>query len=391
MIVEAAARLDLAGAAALFSCCEKDYSWRVTVMIENLGLIDMNEAKSRVLEFNLDETEYDVYEYDFEDIRGDFLEFDLAEEEYGILEFDWDEENEGLEFIDLGEEEWEVFRKVILTLPLWRRVAAAVCAFLAAAGAIMIVWITADTFMKERLSEQKVEEIRQQQKKQLNLKEGTEWGGIWASVKNAELVWEALRENPYTDTFSRNDDMIAWLKIEDTVIDYPVMQTMEDEEYYLNRDFYGNEDKAGSLVLDTDSSLDDDAMTTNLIIHGHNMKAGTMFGSLDEYRSEKYYREHRCLELYTRGELRKYEVIAAFGSRIYYSTDKSFKYYTFFHANTEEEFQYFYDNIKNLSIYDTGVTAQPGDNFLTLSTCAYDVKDGRFVVVAKEVERESLR
>lgn len=86
-------------------------------MIENLGLIDMNEAKSRVLEFDLDETEYDVYKYDFEDIRDDFLEFDLAEEEYGILEFDWDEENEGLEFIDLGEEEWEVFRKVILTLP----------------------------------------------------------------------------------------------------------------------------------------------------------------------------------------------------------------------------------------------------------------------------------
>ena len=83
---------------------------------------------------------------------------------------------------------------------------------------------------------------------------------------------------------------------------------------------------------------------------------------------------------------RNYEVIAVFYSQIYYTTDLVFKYYNFFEADTEEEFRYFYDNIKELSLFDTGVEAEFGDRFLTLSTCSYQVEDGRFVVVAKEVE-----
>ena len=75
-----------------------------------------------------------------------------------------------------------------------------------------------------------------------------------------------------------------------------------------------------------------------------------------------------------------------FYSQVYLTTDLVFKYYNFFQADTEEEFQYFYDNIKALSLFDTGVEAEFGDRFLTLSTCSYQVEEGRFVVVAKEVE-----
>lgn len=190
--------------------------------------------------------------------------------------------------------------------------------------------------------------------------------------------------NPYQNIFLSNEDMAAWLQIPGTVIDYPVMWTPRDEEYYLYRDFDGSRNQNGCLILDTDSSLD--PLSTNLIIHGHNMKSGAMFGNLTDYKSEEYYQEHKNIILYTKECQRNYEVIAVFRSQVYKKTDQVFKFYKFFQADTQEEFDDFYQNIKALSLYDTGVTAQFGDNFITLSTCVYHVERGRFVVVAKEVE-----
>lgn len=199
----------------------------------------------------------------------------------------------------------------------------------------------------------------------------------------AEPVRE-LCDNPYRDSFLANPDMGAWLKIDGTVIDYPVMWTPRDETYYLERNFEGKTDKNGCLLLDTDSCLN--PLTTNLIIHGHNMKSGAMFGGLMKYEDEGYYREHRTMTLYAEDREHRYEVIAVFRSQVYKKTDEVFKFYKFFQADTEEAFDDFYQNIKALSLYDTGVTAKFGDHFLTLSTCAYHVTNGRFVVVAKETE-----
>lgn len=190
--------------------------------------------------------------------------------------------------------------------------------------------------------------------------------------------------NPYADSYRANDDMAAWLKIPDTVIDYPVMWTPEDENYYLYRGFNKAENKNGCLILDTDSSLN--PLTTNLIIHGHNMKSGAMFGNLTDYEDKNYYKKHKQIILYTPECQRNYEVIAVFRSQVYKKSDNVFKFYKFFQADTEEEFLDFYDNIKALSLYDTGVSASFGDHFITLSTCVYHVTNGRFVVVAKEVE-----
>ena len=189
--------------------------------------------------------------------------------------------------------------------------------------------------------------------------------------------------NPYTDSFLANKDMAAWLRIPGTNIDYPVMWTPEDETYYLYRAFDGSENKNGCLLLDTDSCLY--PLTTNLIIHGHNMKSGAMFGNLTDYEDQAFYEKHKNIILYTEECQRNYEVIAVFRSQVYRKTDEVFKFYKFFQAGTREEFDDFYNNIKQLSQYDTGVTAEFGDHFLTLSTCVYHVEQGRFVVVAKEV------
>ena len=195
-------------------------------------------------------------------------------------------------------------------------------------------------------------------------------------------------ENPYQDSFLANADMAAWLVVPDTRINYPVMWTPRDENYYLRRGFDGQDDQNGCLILDTDSCVD--PMTTNLIIHGHNMKSGAMFGGLDKYQDESYFQEHREMLLHTEDGLHTYEVIAVFRSQVYKKTDQVFKFYQFFQADSQEEFDDFYNNIKELSLYDTGVTAEFGDRFLTLSTCSYHVDRGRFVVVARETGCENF-
>lgn len=190
--------------------------------------------------------------------------------------------------------------------------------------------------------------------------------------------------NPYEKAFLANEHMAGWLVVPGTNIDYPIMWTPEEEDYYLYRGFDGSDDLNGCLILDTDSSLN--PLTTNLIIHGHNMKSGAMFGNLTDYEEKSYFEEHKFITLHTEECQRNYEVIAVFRSQVYKKTDNVFKFYKFFLANTKEEFDDFYENIKKLSIYDTGVTAEFGDRFITLSTCVYHVTNGRFVVVAKEIE-----
>ena len=266
----------------------------------------------------------------------------------------------------------------------WRSRLAVIFCILAVICFGVVFFVIYDMRRSYAISEGKVDELRRLSELAEPVGEGADQT-LPQTVVSHEEKTEVKTENPYAEVFSMNDDMVAWLLIEGTKIDYPVMQTPEDENYYLHRDFYGNEDQAGCLILDTDSSLQGE-ITTNQIIHGHNMRAGTMFGELDLYQDEEYCKNHSRIRLFTRETERNYEVISVFYSQVYVTTDLVFKYYNFFQADTEEEFQYFYDNIKALSLFDTGVEAEFGDRFLTLSTCSYQVEEGRFVVVAKEVE-----
>ncbi len=218
------------------------------------------------------------------------------------------------------------------------------------------------------------------------------YSGSAAEVKN---IWTDNRENQkerekepvilekYADLYEENPDLTGWLSIEGMKIDYPVMQC-EDDEYYLHHDFYGNEDKYGCLYVR--ERADVDTPGTNFIIYGHNMRDGSMFGDLDMYKDEAFFKEHSVISFDTLYEERTYEIVAVFLSRVYREDEEVFKYYDFYEAHTPEEFQDFYENIKSMSLYDTKVTAKYGDTFITLSTCAYHVEDGRLVVVAKRVE-----
>ena len=243
-------------------------------------------------------------------------------------------------------------------------------------GAILLVvygCLQVKTIMDQRAYEKMI--VRFEEMKEDPVAEDTES----AETEEAEDVVAVS----YERLFDANEDMIGWLKIPGTEIDYPVMQTMEDEEYYLHRNFFGEKDNNGTLILDTDSDIT--KTSNNLIIHGHNMKSGAMFGELPEFEKQEYAKEHNLIEFYTREEERKYEIIAVFRSKVYTAEDKVFKYYQFFEAKNQEEFDNFYNNIKKLSSFDTGVTAEYGDEFITLSTCVYHTTNGRLVVVGKRI------
>ncbi len=187
----------------------------------------------------------------------------------------------------------------------------------------------------------------------------------------------------YKTLYEKNKKLIGWLEIDDTIIDYPVMQTVNNE-YYLEHNFNQEYDKNGSLFLDYDCSIY--PRSTNLIIYGHHMKSGQMFGQLQKYAKESYGKEHALIQFDSIYEKATYQVMYVFRSQVYNENDIVFKYYRFINANSEEEFNSYMKEMAAMSLYDTGVTASFGDSLLTLSTCDNSQEDGRFVVVAKRIK-----
>lgn len=177
-----------------------------------------------------------------------------------------------------------------------------------------------------------------------------------------------------------NPDCVAWLAVEGTVIDYPVMYRPQDKNYYLKRDFYGEWSANGSLFVA--EHCDPDACD-NLIIYGHHMNSGKMFAALEDYKSEDFYQEHKYISLKTLHGNEKCEIMAAFSTSVY--TKGGFVYYSFAEADEKQEYDAFVSECKERSLYETDCQAEYGEKLLTLSTCEYSQKNGRMVVVAKQI------
>lgn len=198
--------------------------------------------------------------------------------------------------------------------------------------------------------------------------------------KSAVRLPDILPE--YETLYNKNKKLIGWLKIDDTNIDYPVMQT-SDNTYYLDHNYNQEYDKNGSIFLDYNCSVY--PRSTNMIVYGHHMKSGNMFGNLQKYAKESYGKKHAVITFDTIYEKAQYQVMYVFRSQVYNEDDIVFKYYQFIEANSETEFNSYMQEMSELSLYDTGVTAEFGDSLLTLSTCDSSQTDGRFVVVAKRI------
>ena len=187
----------------------------------------------------------------------------------------------------------------------------------------------------------------------------------------------------YRTLYDMNPDIVGWISIDGTNVDYPVMQTVYDEEYYLHRNYYKEETKSGLPFMDNRCITR--LPSTNLIIYGHNMKSGAMFADLLKYESKSYYEKHKFIRFDTIYEEAMYEIIAVFKSNVSYVGENTFKFYNFIQADTPEEFENYYNTIRSMSLYDIEATAVSSDYLITLSTCEYSVEDGRFVVVARRI------
>ncbi|WP_407383732.1 sortase domain-bontaining protein [Ruminococcus sp.] len=186
----------------------------------------------------------------------------------------------------------------------------------------------------------------------------------------------------FDQLYAKNNDFFGWLKIDDTVVDYPVMHTPGDPEKYLHKDFDGNYSESGELFMDANC----DPNGYHYLIYGHHMFNGTMFGSLPKYENQDYFNAHRTLRFDTRFEKGEYEIFAVFYSKIYDENEDVFKYYTCANLNNESDYAYYVNGVKSLSIYDTGITPTYGEKIVTLSTCNYHTDDGRFVIAARKVQ-----
>lgn len=182
---------------------------------------------------------------------------------------------------------------------------------------------------------------------------------------------------------ARNPDFFGWISIEDTNLNFPVMYAPDNKDFYLRHDFDGQYSNYGVPYLDEKCVVTGEGTSNNLVVYGHNMKTGTIFGCLTGYKEADYYAQHPQIQFDTIYGDGVYEVFAAFAIDVV--QDTSFPYNTYLNLD-ESEFQEFVSQVKSRSDVDSGITPVYGDQLLTLSTCEYSTANGRYVVCARRVK-----
>ena len=181
--------------------------------------------------------------------------------------------------------------------------------------------------------------------------------------------------------YNMNNDFVGWLKIENSNINYPVMQSKSKPNYYLKRDFYQNYSSYGTPYISEQCNI---GTSDNLIIYGHHINNKKMFGELENYKEKDYYDKHSLLTFSTLQDTSQYKIFAVFKTVAY--SNKGFKYYNYIDFEDEEKFNEFLNKCNELSLYDTNIQPEYKSSLITLSTCEYSNKNGRLVVVAYKLD-----
>lgn len=199
-----------------------------------------------------------------------------------------------------------------------------------------------------------------------------------ASDEPAPTATPRRSEMDFDTLWQTCPDVVGWIRLADSVIDYPVVQG-EDNDFYLHHLADGTPNQAGSIMMD--QANHGDFSDTVTILHGHHMRSGAMFGDLDEYKKEAYYRQHPSFRLYTPGGDYEVAVFAAYTVNGY-----TFGYPTSF--ADEAAFDAFIRRAISATPYETGVEVSYGDRLVLLSTCAYTYQGARYIVIGKIQEEE---
>lgn len=198
-------------------------------------------------------------------------------------------------------------------------------------------------------------------------------------VGNAEARPQILPE--YQELFDKNQELFGWLSIPGTDLDLPVFQPREDAEFYLDHNWEGVKNEEGALFVDSQCTLL--PLNQNVVIYGHNMKNGRMFGGLKKFETPEYLENHKKLTFHTIYEKRSYTILAVLKTQILERGEPGFRYYQSFSMKTQEEWDACAAFIEENSILSTGEEMQFGDQLLMLSTCEYSTDHGRLVIVAR--------
>ena len=174
---------------------------------------------------------------------------------------------------------------------------------------------------------------------------------------------------------STNGDYVGWLSIPGTIINYPVMFSPSEPERYLHLDYYKQYSYSGTPFLDARC----DPNEGNLIIYGHNMINGTMFGGLKSYRNETYLNSHKTIFLELSDGVHMFEIISAV------TLEKDDPWYSFLHASSADEEAAWINDLQNKHGIHTGSVTSRTERLLTLSTCTGNRRTERMIVVAKEI------
>ncbi len=184
----------------------------------------------------------------------------------------------------------------------------------------------------------------------------------------------------YQALYDLNNDMVGRIWIDGTKLDYPVLQTPNEKDYYLKRNFDRKASEWGAIYAWEKADIN--KPSDNITIFGHNMKDGSMFAALNDYITKETWEENPWIFFDTLYEYHTYKIFAVFKTTA--EEGLGFPYHRFVDASSEAEFNEFVQTCKNLSFYDTGITPVYGDKLICLSTCEYTdpYGNGRLVVAA---------
>lgn len=193
---------------------------------------------------------------------------------------------------------------------------------------------------------------------------------------------ELIISESFNGLRAQNRDIVGWLNIEG-VLDEPVMQ--RDNEFYLNHDATQKKNVTGALFLDENCNLR--TLTPNLVIHGHNMKEGAMFGVLKKYKLKdaSFYKTHPFIQLNTLYEESTYVIFAVTEISLNPKNHYYLPFWNYLEFDSEKNYYTFINRVREYSHFQTGVDVRPGDRLLTLATCAGTDNADRLLIVARRV------
>lgn len=175
-----------------------------------------------------------------------------------------------------------------------------------------------------------------------------------------------------------NSDIIGWIKVQGTVINYPIVQG-DDNTYYLKKTFEKQSNYSGAIFMDYLNAPD--FSSDNTVLYGHNLKTGEMFGGLQKYEKKDYLKDHKYIWIITPEYNKQYEIFAS------YKTDERSEVYTL-EFNSFADMDSYFRLAKEASYFSSDSILLQDDKILTLSTCVSESEEARRVVQAKLIKNE---